>query len=167
MRSFRRTWSGDPRRIEQGRVVHLEVALDNRSFRLAGPVFGTEQIFGIDFEFHPLKSGDADERHEHGHHKKVPGTFGHDVAEFVERSCQPFVHAFHAASHVCGRNGRFRYSVTDALFRTGRVQKVFRHFLSRARGVDIFVFIVLAHVSPKRDHIFGRIRRLLFMRQPR
>lgn len=79
------------------------MALDYRSFGLAGSVFRAEQVFRIDFELNSLKSSDADDRQEHGYHEKVPGMFGYHVAESVEGFCQPFVNEFYAASHVCER----------------------------------------------------------------
>lgn len=97
------TWSGDPRGIEKRWIIHLEVALDNRSFGLARPVFGAKQIFGIDFELDALETSDADDRQKHGYQKKVPGVFGDDMAESVEGFRQPFVNALYAARHgVCG-----------------------------------------------------------------
>jgi len=95
------TWSGNSCRVEKCRIVHLEVAFDDCSFSLAGSVFGTEQILGIDLEFHMLKPGDADNCQEHGHQKKVPGMSGHHMAESVKGFRQPFIDAFYAASHVC------------------------------------------------------------------
>lgn len=97
------TRPGDPRGIEKRRIIHFEVALDNGSFGLARPVFGAEQIFGIDFELDVLESSDADDRQKHGHQKKVPGMFGDDMAESVEGFRQPFVNTLYAARHgVCG-----------------------------------------------------------------
>lgn len=100
------TRSGYPRGIEQRRIVHLEVALDDRAFGLSGPVFGTEQVLGIDFELHPLESGDTDDRQEHGNHEKVPRVPGYHVPEPVKGFRQPFVDAFNAASHVCEKINR-------------------------------------------------------------
>lgn len=100
------TRSGDPRGIEQRRIVHLEVALDDRPLGLSGPVLGTEQVLGIDLELHALESGDADDRQEHGHYEEVPRVPGHHVSEPVERFCQPLVDTLYAASHGCRKKNK-------------------------------------------------------------
>lgn len=95
------TWSSNPRWIEQRRIIHLEVALDDRPFGLAWPVFGTEQILGIDLKLDPLESSNTDNRQKHRHQEKVPRSLGHHVPESVEGFRQPFVDEFYAASHAC------------------------------------------------------------------
>lgn len=100
MRCFR-TRSSDPRRIEKCRIVHFELALDDRPLGLPGPLFGTEQVLGIDFKLDALESGYTDDGQEHGHQKEVPWMPGHHVAKPVKCFRQPFVNAFYAARHIC------------------------------------------------------------------
>lgn len=76
------------------------MTLDDRPFGLAGPVFGTEQVLGINLELDPLESSNADNRQEHGHQEKVPRVFGHHEPESVEGFRQPFVDEFYTASHA-------------------------------------------------------------------
>lgn len=117
------------------------MAFNNGPFGLSRSVFGTEQVFWIDFEFDPLESCDTDGRQKYGYHEKVPRMFGHHVAEPVKGFRQPFIDEFYAASHVCKM----------------KKMKNSRHFNDRQRNKSINLTPVWGYVWHRYTEVLWRI----------